>query len=499
MARTIKHVFVMSPANDPRQARILKVGRNCCAVRPARRASLLVDADAYFVCLDTVLREAQRSILILGWDFDASICLRSEGDDRVSLGSFLRSLVEERSELHIRILIWNLSTVHAPGAALPLIFGAEWQDHPRIHLWLDHNHPIYGSQHQKIVCIDDSVAFVGGIDLTVGRWDTPEHRPSDRRRLNQDGTPHGPVHDVQMIVEGEAARTVASVAHHRWRQATGEALELCASADDLWPAGLAPDFVDVPIAVSRTIPASGGDPEIREVLNLTRDALHAAERSIYIEAQYLADGKVGDILEASLLKENGPEIVAVTPATSAGLLERWTMGNNRDRMIRRLKRADRFNRFRAVYPVITGSNGDCDIFVHAKVMIVDDRFLRVGSANLNRRSTGLDTECDLAIEASPSDNELRRRIARIRAVLLGEHLGASPEEVGAAIADQGSMIRAIEHFSRGERRLRPFDHITNEGPVRLMPGTRLLDPAKPLPLISVFAKRQPRRQVRTAG
>jgi phosphatidylserine/phosphatidylglycerophosphate/cardiolipin synthase-like enzyme len=128
--------------------RILRLGRNCCAIRRARRASVLVDAAAYFAALDSALRGARRSILILGWDFDASIRLRPDVPDSPPLGDFLRSLVEERPTLEVRVLVWDLSTVHAPGEALPLVIGAKWQDHPRIQLWLDHNHPVYGAQHQ---------------------------------------------------------------------------------------------------------------------------------------------------------------------------------------------------------------------------------------------------------------------------------------------------------------------------------------------------------------
>ena len=126
--------------------------------------------------------------------------------------------------LEVRILIWNLSTVHAPGATIPLLLGAPWQDHPRITLRLDSPHPVYGAHHQKIVCIDDSMAFVGGIDLTVDRWDTQDHKPNDERRICADGSLYGAVHDIQMAVDGEAARCVAAVAHDRWRVATGEIL-----------------------------------------------------------------------------------------------------------------------------------------------------------------------------------------------------------------------------------------------------------------------------------
>jgi phosphatidylserine/phosphatidylglycerophosphate/cardiolipin synthase-like enzyme len=338
------------------------------------------------------------------------------------------------------------------------------------------------------VSVDDRLAAVGGIDLTVERWDTSEHRPDAPLRVTSDGKRYEPIHDIQMLVDGEAAEAVASVMHERWRQATGEDIPLCNDASDPWPAELEPGFVDAPVAVSRTIPASGHDPAVREVRALTEDALQAARQSIYIEAQYLADGWVGDILERSLCQERGPEIVVVTPHTSKGFLEKWTMGNNRDRMIRRLRHADRFGRFRALHPVIAAPNGDCEIFIHSKLMIVDDRLLRIGSANLNRRSTGLDTECDVSIEATDEDTRLAKGIARIRETLLAEHLGVARAAFADAAERDGSLIRAIERLNTNVRCLRPFDHISEKGPMRLMPGTRLLDPRKPLPLLSMLRR-----------
>jgi phosphatidylserine/phosphatidylglycerophosphate/cardiolipin synthase-like enzyme len=471
-------------------APILEPGRNCYRIGRARRASVLVDAANYFACLDTVFRRARRSILIIGWDFDAGIVLRP-GDGGETLGHLLRSLLEERPELEIRILVWNLSTLHAPGETLPLIFGAKWQEHPRIQLWLDHNHPIYGAQHQKLVCVDDCVAFVGGIDLTVGRWDTCDHLPEDEHRTAPDGTVHEPVHDTQMIVDGEAAAVVASVAQHRWRQATTERLTLDPGGGDLWPPNLTPDFTNVPVAISRTIPASGGDAEVREIRALTEDALRAAKDAIYIEAQYLADPNVADILGAHLAAERGPEIFVVVAHAAKGILERLSMSANRDRLIRRLRRADRFGRFRTVYPVVAEPGGDCEVFIHSKLMIVDDRFLKIGSANLNRRSTGLDTECDVSIEAT--DGPTRQGIAGIRAALLGEHLGADPARIAAAIDQEGSLLRAIDRLNNQKRRLRSFDDIGDKGPVRLAPLTRLLDPARPFRLLPRFRRRRPQR------
>lgn len=101
------------------------------------------------------------------------------------------------------------------------------------------------------------------------------------------------------------------------------------------------------------------------------------------------------------------------------------MGVLRARLLQRLRTADRFGRLHVYAPVVPGL-GEAHLHVHAKVLIVDDRLVRVGSANLNNRSMGLDTECDLMIEAG-SDTQTQKAIAHFRNRLVGEHLGVPPK------------------------------------------------------------------------
>jgi phosphatidylserine/phosphatidylglycerophosphate/cardiolipin synthase-like enzyme len=469
---------------------ILAPGRNCWRVAHADRGAVLVDGAAYFDRLDQALRRACRSIIIVGWDFDASIKLRpQDGEAAETLGALLRSLVEARPELEIRILIWNLSTLHAPGAALPLVLGDEWQKHPRIQLRLDGDHPIYAAQHQKIIVLDDKVAFVGGTDLTVDRWDTPIHRYDEPLRKTPAGKPYGPVHDMEMVVSGEAARAVGDLARARWRQITGEEVASADSDGDPWPEGLEPEFRDVLVGIARTCPAWRRNPGIYEVAELTRDALSAARSSIYIEAQYLADFRLCEVIERRLSDPDGPEVIIVVTRTMHGFLEGVIMNGNRRRLLRRLKRADRFDRLRVWHPCVPGDAGDCEVLIHAKLVIVDNEFLRIGSSNLNNRSTGLDAECDLAIEAH--DAASRRGIAAVRARLLGEHLGVPPEVFAAAAAEENSLLRAIDRLNGDGRGLRPFN-FRDGGSVRPMLGTRLLDPRKPASLLARLGLRRRR-------
>ena len=58
--------------------------------------------------------------------------------------------------------------------------------------------------------------------------------------------------------------------------------------------------------------------------------------------------------------------------------------------------------------------------MHAKVVVADDRLLRVGSSNLNNRWMGFDTECDLAIKAREGEETTHRTILGIRDQLLAE-------------------------------------------------------------------------------
>jgi phosphatidylserine/phosphatidylglycerophosphate/cardiolipin synthase-like enzyme len=471
--------------------RVLMPGRNCWRIERAERAALLVDAAAYFGHLERALREARRSIMIIGWDFDGRIRLRPDGEDSPPLGPFLRSLVEARPELEIRILIWSVAVIHAPGAPLPLLLGADWERHPRITLRLDNQHPFYAAHHQKLICIDDGLAFAGGMDLTVRRWDTSAHAPDHPHRVSPDGNAYCAVHDAQMLVMGDAARALGDLARERWRIATGETLAPTPSEPVPWPDDLAPDFVDVPIAIARTRPEWGEAAAVQEVATLTADALRSARRSVYIETQYLTAPSVGELIARSLAAPKGPEIVVVLTRSSRGLLERFVMGSNRDRLMRRLKRADHHDRLRILYPVVPSDDGDCAVLVHSKLMIVDDVFLRVGSSNLNNRSIGLDTECDLAIEAS--DERARAAIARIRERLLAEHLDVRPEAVAGACREEGSLIRAIERLNRKPRGLRGFPEMDQDGPTRQLPGTWLLDPERPFE--PLWFLRRPHRRV----
>jgi phospholipase D1/2 len=487
------------------ETRILREGQNCWRIARSSRVKFLIDGAAYFSVLAEAFERARESILILGWDFDGRIRLRPEEKSpgpasSENLGTFLHTLVTSRPQLQVHILVWDFSMIYALEREPAAVVDPSWRSHSRIHFQADGDHPIGASHHEKIVVIDDAIAFAGGLDLAKGRWDTPEHPPEDPRRGGFDETSLPPHHDVQIAIDGEAARTLGNLARERWFHATGERLQAPMSGHDAWPASLTADLADVDVAVARTVPAHKELPEIREIEILYRDAISAARRSIYMESPYLTSGAVGEALAHRLQEADGPEIILVISRKSSGWLEEATMDVLRSRLLRRLREADRFHRLRVYCPLIDGLQKDC-LSVHSKILVVDDKLVRVGSANLNNRSMGLDTECDLAIEAN-GNRQVRHGIAQFRNRLIAEHLGVKPDELTASLSGEGSLVAMIDSLrGNGTRTLEPLNGLTPQWLDQVVPDSAIVDPESPIAaekLLEEFVPPEERRSTSRA-
>jgi phosphatidylserine/phosphatidylglycerophosphate/cardiolipin synthase-like enzyme/uncharacterized membrane protein YdjX (TVP38/TMEM64 family) len=472
---------------------ILQPSRNCHRLESAHRAAVLIDGETYFRVLHQALRRARHSVFIVGWDLHSEVRLIRDGDTGgypERLGTLLDSLAQQRPDLVIYLLSWDFAMIYAMEREFFPRYKLKWRTHKRIHFALDGRHPVGASQHQKIVVIDDALAFAGGFDLSQWRWDTSRHLPEDERRTDPGGKPYPPFHDVQMMVDGPAARALGELVKARWTRSEGAPPEIPPpDADaDPWPPSVKPDFRDVRIAIARTLPQNEDQPAATEVRQLYLDSIAAARRFIYIENQYLSAHCIGEALEARLKAENGPEVVLVLPEKTGGWLEQHTMDVLRGRLVARLQAADRHDRLRLYYPRLR-ERPHSALMVHAKVMIIDDLLLRVGSSNLSNRSMGLDSECDLAIAAAPEDEGLQQSIGNIRTRLLAEHLGRKAEDVAQAVAAHGSLIKAIEALRGDGRTLAPLPVEIPDEVDRWVPETRLIDPEQPVPpdkLLNLF-------------
>ncbi|MGD8541314.1 MAG: hypothetical protein PVI39_03425, partial [Desulfobacteraceae bacterium] len=201
-----------SPRNNSAAAP-LKPGVNCWRVEKADRVAVIVDAADYFAAFAESCRAAQRQILILGWDFDRHERLHRDDRERElpdRLGAFLAALVKHRRGLKVYLLSWDFNMIYA--AERELLPALRLQAPPRLHFRLDGEHPSGASHHQKVVVIDDRLAFVGGIDLSRWRWDTSRHTPRDPRRTDPNGKPYPPFHDLMMVVAGPAAARLGELA-----------------------------------------------------------------------------------------------------------------------------------------------------------------------------------------------------------------------------------------------------------------------------------------------
>lgn len=469
------------PATDSIIAEGLTVWRYVAC----RRATVLNDAANYFLALRRCLVEAERSIFIVGWDVHSRTPLvgcdgmADDGYPR-EFGPFLHALLAEKLELRIHLLIWNSPVLYAgerewfPSAKFSL------PDNDRLIFCYDDCLPTGSAQHQKIVVVDDSIAFSGGLDLTIRRWDSDAHRANDPRRVDPAGEPYPPFHDVQMMVDGEAARCLAQLVRQRWACANcGGAPEL-GEQRHIWPQGIAADFDYVKIGIARTEPYAKGRPAIDEVDRLFVASIAAAERMIYIENQFLSAEHIARKLVEQLKQKPDLEVLLVAPKTHASWIEARTMRNGRLEFMKVFDDAGVSDRVRLLHPqVADGANVEA-VMVHAKVMIVDDRILRVGSANLNNRSMGADSECDLVIEAS--DEHERAKIAATRNRHLGHFCGVSEQMVADELKQSGSLIDTATTLRRDGHSLHPVEDGIRDAKEIVDFVTPVADPLRPLGL-----------------
>jgi len=436
---------------------VLEPGSTCWRLARAERLTCIVDAADYFRHAKAAMLRAEKRIMLIGWDFDTRIKFEPEGatlEGPNKLGEFLEWLPERRPGLDIYLLKWNIGAFSALARGMTPVFVLDWLTDPSLHFEIDGAHPVGAAHHQKILVVDDSIAFCGGIDMTVDRWDTPDHPDLSKYRREPSGKRYGPWHDVKTAVDGDAARALGDQARARWKAATGEKLDPVPEPEPIWPDDLEPTLRSVDVGIARTLPAYDGKDGIHEIEALYLSVIEKARHTLYLESQYLASRRIAEALAERLQEPDGPEIVVVIPRNADGWLERKAMDGARRALLHMLWEADVHGRFAAYYPVTAGGE---PIYVHAKVVVMDETLLRIGSSNLNNRSMGFDTECDLAIESAEPGDAVGRAAVELRNILVAEHLDVDPEVIAEATKDGGSLISTIERLRGPGRSLRPFE------------------------------------------
>jgi phospholipase D1/2 len=470
---------------------ILMPSRNCWRTSRVDQAGALVDARDYYRAFYQAALTARHHILIAGWQFDSTVELlrgpeAAAAEGPTQLLPFLEWLCARNDDLEIYILAWDYSLVFALEREWLQRVIFDWMTCKRIHFRFDNSHPIGASHHQKLAVIDGQVAFAGGVDLCEGRWDERDHRPDNPLRVNQDGSPQKPYHDVMAFCTGPVVDDLTDLFCARWQRAGGAPIALSkpASRPNADYEG-AFHIACRTAGISRTMPdESAVGRSVQEIAQLYADAIAAAEQLVYIETQYFTSTAVHDALIERFNAPDRPrlEVVVILPRGGDTPKEAFALGNSQNRVLYSLSEAAKKsgNLFRAFYSTARGYDGrERSTFIHSKVLTVDDRLLSIGSANCTNRSMHVDSELNFVWECSRDGNDdLALSVARFRASLLSEHSGA---DCDATLERRSGLIARLDQLTGDEYRLRSRQIPDQSEDLVAHPlRERAFDPARPL-------------------
>jgi len=442
-------------ALDPSEAELWP--RGGMPPREGNRIELLIDGAVALPRIAAEIRKARSQVHVAGWYLSPHFALTRDGTR-----TELRALLEDTAKhAEVRVLVWAGSPLplfrpdrdDVEGVRHALEFGSA------IHVATDAKERPMHCHHEKLVIVDDRIAFVGGIDLTTlngDRFDSSEHLARGSFGW----------HDATAMVRGPIVRDVAEHFRLRWHEVSGETL---AEPKRSRRAG------DVELQFVRTVPEKVYDALPRgefTILGAYTRALRSARKLVYLENQFFWSSEIAEILENKLAHPPADDfrLVLVLP------LDPNDGGDDTRGQLADLIECDGgAGRVLACTITALGERGPCPVYVHAKIGIVDDRWLTIGSANLNEHSLFNDTEANIVC----CDAELARS-TRIR--LWSEHLEKAERDVsGDSTRVIDELWRPISEEQRNRReRGEPQTHRLSEIPNLSRRTRRLLGPVQGL-------------------
>ena len=466
-------------------AMILVPGETCGARCQADDSGLLIDAQDFYQAIYRVAPLAKRYLAFCGWQFDSDVPLL-HGDRAantelpVNFLPFLKELLDRNRELDVYVLAWDFNPIYLFEREWFQEWRFTWNVSNRMHFVLDRTHPIGASHHQKLVLVDGNLAYLGGMDICDHRWDDREHRAANEDRVTTDGRSYGPYHDVQAYVTGPAAQRLVKLFQQRWRLATGDPLELPAvDVRHETAATLRVGPASVGISETRGAMADVPVPGCDHVAAKYERAIASAKRLIYIENQYFTADRIFAALMARLRPPATKplDVVFVLPRKPSAFKEMMALGIRQCKLLQALeKTAERSGHRLGVYYSSPTDRIEDATYIHSKILVVDDTFLSVGSANTTNRSLGIDSELDVAWEGEG----VEERIREVRLSLLREHAGSDDVDPRTDGAVQ-ELNRVCDSADTKLYRL-PYD---DYGPLGgILPDTEIpdfaIDPESPL-------------------
>lgn len=444
---------------------IFQPGQNCWVKSTADFSTPLIDCANYYKALHSAIVKASHSIFIVGWDIDSRIrLLRGEDEKQSEAPSVISDLLEwkakQNPDINIYLLRWDSSLAFFSQREM---WAKEvWDENTpdNVHAELDDSIPLGGSQHQKVVVVDDEVVFSGGMDVSTNRWDTREHPVISSERIGPDGE-YGPLHDVQMVSSGPVVEDFAKLARWRWQRVANTSpvdireKPVNSNNDELpstWPDGFPPMFKNVECALARTIPFMDDVKPAQEVRHMLLDLISEAESFIYIENQFTARMEIAEALNKQLKLKPDLSVIIVSSFEPKGKFECEAFWATRREFKAVVEEGIDSQRVKLTYSSIQDMQGRTAYKrIHSKVMTIDDKYLVIGSSNLSNRSMTLDTEIDTILFGNSEDN--KAMIAHVRDDLLAEHTGRTLEEVAellAKSAESGAEQLPVEALMHGQ-------------------------------------------------
>lgn len=451
---------------------------------------MLIDCANYYRALHQAIVKARHSIFIFGWEIDSRVrLLRGEEERKSSIPSVAVELLEwkAKQDPHVSIYLcrWDASVVFVTDRDLmpELVWSSRTPEN--VHTCVDGKVPIGGSHHQKIILIDDELAFTGGMDIARQRWDERTHKILEPERTDANGS-YGPYHDVQTVMDGPITKDIAELTRKRWLSATGyEAIpirEFNRKEKKLvpsWPESFPPHMMGCEVAIARTLPRIENQDAVQEIRHQYLDLIQQAEQFIYIENQFLTAEFIAKALNKRLKEIPNLKVLIVSSYNPQGMWERESLWAGRIDFKNIVEEGLGPERVRITYSKIKDAAGKPYYKrIHSKIFVIDNKFLTVASSNLNHRSMIMDTECDVTYIAQSAEH--RRQIEYFRNDLIAEHTGRTPEDVNQILSGSFTLKQLMNSDSNDTYSLHDIDdtRFTNKSLQALT--SKFADPEEPL-------------------
>jgi phosphatidylserine/phosphatidylglycerophosphate/cardiolipin synthase-like enzyme len=375
--------------------------------------NLIWDAGPYYEKVALALEEARSFVVFVGWQIDSRLELSVSR--RETFKQTILRLCRQKPDLHFYFLMWDYSWLYA--LERERFQSLVWANiHERVHFIFDRHHPRGASHHEKLVLLDGERAFVGGVDICDDRWDSSQHLYFDRRRSRaHDRESHRPYHDLSVEIRGPAARDLVRCVGERWSDLSSIPFPHLVEKSE--QQGDSDEAYQVLISRTRASVNTKRPRLLRETEFLFRDLIRSAQSQLIIENQYYWSEAINEELMALMQARRGTEfkIFMVLPSGYGGSWAFKMMGVTQARLLKKLHDQARATSTQLFVgcPFVRSPDGRFErpMYVHSKVIIVDDRYMAIGSSNFNNRGLRLDTELTLTLVAN--EERSRRLIVKL--------------------------------------------------------------------------------------